>query len=502
MERGTLLSPPAEKPEKRPPPIPAISLEAPPHVGRAAHAAPHGAPPTGHEDQIDLNVPEPRPVWVVVVGVAVVAVLATLLITGLVPREHLKKELDEAAANARTAPVLVDVTHPKLRPADDRISMPATLRPWQEVSIQARTTGYLKHYNVDISDQVKAGQVMAEINAPELDQQLLQAKAAVKQAEAAVLQATTSRKLAQVTFERYQQLFASKSTTPQDLDEKQSAKDAAEAAVEAAKANVGAAEANVRRLTEMQQFEKVVAPFDGVVTGRAYDVGSLILADPSNIDIKPMYKIAENDVLRVFVNVPQSAALQITKGMEVHVTARERPDQVFTGKVMGTTNYLDPANRTLLTEVKVFNAPRPDGSYTLLPGMYVTVDFVVHREKPPLVIPAPSLVTGANGTQVAVVENGVAHFKTVKLGEDYGSEVEVVGGLSQQDAVITTPGERVVEGVAVRVDKKDEPAKAEPAKAESAKVEKAEASTAPSLAAPRHQEAKAEAAPATQPSGK
>ena len=162
-----------------------------------------------------------------------------------------------------------------------------------------------------------------------------------------------------------------------------------------------------------------------------------------------MFKIAQNDVLRAFVNVPQSAALQIKKGMEAKITVRERPGQIYIGKVMGTTNYLDPMNRSLLTEVKVPNPKETDGSFSLLPGMYVQVSFTISRDTPPLMVPAPALVTNADGTQLAVLQDGAAHFKKVTLGQDYGNEVEIVSGLIGDEQIIANPGERVVEGAMV-----------------------------------------------------
>jgi RND family efflux transporter MFP subunit len=439
MERSQTLTPPAEK---KPAPRPVVPVEPP--------VAPPPPPQSGHDDEIDLNVPEPRPIWVVIAAIAGVVVLATLLLTGLIPRQQQSKELEEDAAKARDAAILVDAVRPHRGPAESEISMPANLRPWQETSIYARSTGYLKKFVVDISDQVKAGQLMAVIDAPELNQQLLQAQATLLQAKATVAEMVTNKALAQVTYDRFKKLYDAKSETEQDLDEKRSALDAADASVQAANASVAASDANVQRLAELKKFEEVYAPFDGVVTGRTYDVGSLILADPTTSEIQPMFKIAENDILRVFVNVPQSAALQIRKGMEVKITARERPGQTFIGTVMGTTNYLDQASRSLLTEVKVLNTPRPDGTYTLLPGMYVQVGFVVKHEVPPLVVPGPAIVNNADGTQVAIVRNGTVHFQKVTLGEDFGNEVEVVGGLTGDELVIANPGERVVEGVTVR----------------------------------------------------
>ena len=404
--------------------------------------------PNGH-DQIDLNVPKARSFAVILAAAMAVIVLVALLLTGLIPRRSAEKQLTADAAEAANAPVRVNVAAPRRAPAVVTVSLPGSLRPWQEVSIFARTTGYLKKYYVDISNEVTVGQLMAEIDAPEVNEELAQAKASLLQARAEVIKTTADRDLAKSTLARTLQLKETQSVTPQQIDEKKSALDVAESMIESAKANVAAAEANVRRLTELQGFEKIVAPFSGVVTGRAYDVGSLILANPTATDVKPMYKIAENDVLRAFVNVPQTAALQIKKGMAVKVNVRERPGRTFPGSVMGTTNYLDPANRSLLTEVKVQNPKEADGSFALLPGMYVQATFSITRDTPPLIIPGPALISNAAGTQVAVVENGTAHFKKVMLGQDYGNEVEIVEGLSGDEQIIANPGERVVEGARV-----------------------------------------------------
>jgi RND family efflux transporter MFP subunit len=393
----------------------------------------------------------PRRAAMVLVGLLVVGLLAALLAVGWIPRERVSAETAATADAALNAPVPVNVIHATQAPAVTTISLPGNLRPWQEVSIFARTTGYMKGFYVDISNQVKAGQLMADVDTPEVDQQLKQAQAAVLQAKAAALKAQSDLGLAQVTYNRYEQLSHTGSVTQQDLDTARSTLQVDQANLEAAKANIAAAEANVNRLTQMVSFEKVTAPFDGVVTGRTFDAGALINADPTSADIKPMFKIAENDVLRVFVNVPQSCALQIRKGMQVKLTARELPGRTFTGSVMGTTNYLDQTNRTLLTEVKVKNEQNADGTFALLPGMYVSVDFELKRDKPPLVIPAPALVYNADGTQVAIVQDGKVHFVKVDLGNDSGNEVEIVNGLSGDEQIIATPGERIAEGVAVKV---------------------------------------------------
>ena len=422
------------------------TTEPPPRTAAGAQDDGHA---DEHHDEVDLNVPEPRPAWVVLACVLGVLALGALLVTGLIPRHRQAKELEADAAAATDARVPVEAAPPKRSPAVVEVAIPGTLRPWQEVSIFARTSGYLKKYYVDISNPVEAGKLLAEIETPEVDQELRQAEATVLQTKAAVTKAAADRDLAKATWERYRQLATGKFLSQQEAEEKQAALNAAEATLESAQANVAAAQASVRRLSELQQFQKVYAPFDGVVTGRGYDVGSLITANPTAADVRPLFKIAENDVLRAFVNVPQSSALLIRKGMKVKVTARERPGRVFKGVVMGTTNYLDPANRTLLTEVKVPNVKEPDGAFALLPGMFVQVSFSVNRDTPPLLVPAPALVANAEGTQLAVVQDGTVHFRKVTLGQDFGSEIEVIDGLGGDELVIANPGERTVEGAAV-----------------------------------------------------
>lgn len=458
METTQWPAPPAPKHRPTPkPPHDGAGHDVP--AGRPVSAVPHGPAADhgggdghGHDDDIShIQVRPPRRAAMVLVAVLVVALLAALLAVGWIPRERTSAETEATADAAVNAPVPVNVIHATQAPAVTTISLPGNLRPWQEVSIFARTTGYLKGFYVDISNQVKAGQLMADIETPEVDQQLKQAQAALLQAKAAALKAQSDLGLAQVTYNRYEQLSHSGSVTQQDLDTARAAMTADQANLEAAKANVGAADANVNRLTQLVSFERVTAPFAGVVTGRTFDAGALINADPTSADIKPMFKIAQNDVLRVFINVPQSSALQIRKGMQVKVSARELPGRTFTGSVMGTTNYLDQTNRTLLTEVKVQNEKNADGTFALLPGMYVTVDFEIKRNKPPLVIPAPALVANADGTQVATVQDGKVHFVKVDLGEDSGNSVEIVNGLTTDAQIIATPGERIAEGVAVNV---------------------------------------------------
>ncbi|HWE02946.1 MAG TPA: efflux RND transporter periplasmic adaptor subunit [Tepidisphaeraceae bacterium] len=408
----------------------------------------HGRPaaPDHDHDEIDLNVPHPRARWIAIAGILAAVCLVILFVVGLIPRLHTNRSLAIDADAALNAPVPVNVVLARRSDATMDVVLPGTLRPWQEVSIYARSTGYLKKFYVDISNQVKAGQLMADISSPEVDQQLVAAKASLVLQEAAAAKAKTDMEYAQTTDQRYESLRGSSSVTQQQLDQFKSQLDSAVASFHQAEAQVGVSKANVQQLTEMQSFEKIIAPFSGVVTGRAFDVGAFIMANPTATDIVPMFKIAENDVLRAFVNVPQNYALTIRKGMKVNVSARELPGRTFVGVVLGTTNYLDPAARSLLTEVRIEN---PD--FALLPGMFISADFHVTRDSPPWLIPAPALVINADGNHVAVVQDNKVHFKTVTLGVDYGNDIEILTGLDGNEKVIGNPGEKTVEGAQVKI---------------------------------------------------
>jgi RND family efflux transporter MFP subunit len=419
-------------------PLAATEEESRPQNGHNGHSE------DGHESW--GTVKKARSAWVIVAAMLGFLVMAALFALGFIPRMHTNAELNADAEAAASGPIPVSTVVPTRAAQTLDLSLPGTLRPWQEVSIFARSTGYLKKWYVDISQPVKKGQLMAEIESPEVDQQLLQARAALLQMNAAQVKAQSDVQITQTTYNRYVALKGTSGVTEQDIDQKAADLSAAQANLEAAKANVTAGQANVQRLVELQLYQKVTAPFDGVVTGRAYDTGALINADPTSADIKPMYKIAENDVLRVFVNVPQSSSLTIKRGMDVSVVARERPGRTFVGKVMGTTNYLDPNNRSLLTEIKV---PNEDGA--LLPGMFVDAKFKLIRDNPPLVIPAPALIVNAQGTQVAVVQENTIHFRKVQIGEDYGNTLEITGGLQGDEQIISTPGEKIVEGANVSI---------------------------------------------------
>jgi RND family efflux transporter MFP subunit len=321
---------------------------------------------------------------------------------------------------------------------------------------------------------VQSGQVLAEIDTPDLDQQLAQARAAAAGSEASLAQARSGLQQARATLQhnhataeyartnlsRWRALRERNLVAQQDVDDRQIAFDssqadvaAAEANVEslqssviAAQANVDASRANVQRLIELQAFQRVRAPFAGVITVRFVDAGALISAGSSSTTT-PMFRLAQTDDLRVFVNVPQTFMTAIVPGMRVQVLVREFPQKPFEGLVANASGALDTASRTLLTEVRVRNAES-----TLRPGMYADVKLHVERDHPPLLIPTSALIIQAAGPRVAVLGPGQrVRFQSVELGRDYGTTVEIVRGIEAADQVVTSPPDGLHEDSVVRV---------------------------------------------------
>jgi len=315
--------------------------------------------------------------------------------------------------------------------------LPGSIESLHESPIYARTAGYVESWTTDIGAHVKSGQLLAQIQSPEIDQQSAQAKADLGQ-----LQANLT--LAKHTVDRWVLLARDSVVTPQEVDEKQ-------AAYDAAVANLASGEANYKRLEQLQSFERVTAPFDGVVTSRSVDVGNLVSAGAtlggSSTSARPLFTVAGTDTVRVYVNVPQSAMSLVQRKASADILVRELPGSAFQGVVARNARALDAASRTLLTEVQI---PNPKG--VLLPGMYVEVRFAVTDSTPPLIIPANTLVVRTDGPQVAVVQsNHTVHYQKVQLGRDFGDRVEVVGGLDADAQLVVNPSDDIREGVQVKV---------------------------------------------------
>ena len=522
---------------------------------------------------------------VTLIFAGIVLALAVLFVVGLLPHLRQKDTLAVEAAQERTGVEEVTVVTPHFAPSDSLI-LPGSVQAIEETTLNARTSGFVRHRFVDIGSHVKAGQLLAEIESPEVDQQVSaaradaaksvagtgqaradvakqqatvsemqaevsrqqanvgQARAALKRTEAKLLQAqaataTAKAKLAQTkqalagrqadlvqaqsqstlaerTWKRWQGLAKSGAVSRQEADEKefafetrQAAVNSAEAAVHSAEADIEAAQANVsssdadiqaaqedisaakqsvsaassmvvssqsnvqaaragvdasranvaatqavtgssqatiRRYTALQSFEKIVAPFSGVITSRSIDAGSLVKADDSANAKGGLFGLARTDVLRIMVNVPQTFAANMQTGKTTKVTIREFPGRVFTGVIARNAGSLDPATRTLLTEIHVNNS-----AGTLLPGTYAQVEFGNVQTKPHLRIPGNALVIGAEGTRVAVVtKNNKIHFQPVTIGADYGQEAEIVTGLRGDELLVTNASDDLKEGTAVK----------------------------------------------------
>jgi RND family efflux transporter MFP subunit len=315
----------------------------------------------------------------------------------------------------------------------------------QETSIFPRANGYLKRVLVDIGDRVESGQLLAEIEQPDVDADLLQAKASVAQANANLVKAQNDFDLSQATLKRYEGFAQGGGVTQQQLDEKRAAFAQAQSALAGAQANVKVADAAVQRLTAMQGFEKVTAPFAGTITSRNYDIGALINGTNPAAGHE-LFRVADTATLRVFVNVPQTYVTAVRTGQPASLIVRNFGNREFAGTVARSAGALDPATRTLRYEIDV---PNSDG--VLYAGMYVQTKLPVTPHQAPMVVPTSALVFDATGTKVWTVDNGKAKAKKVDVGRDFGTEVEIASGLKGDESVVTNPGERLADNAPVQV---------------------------------------------------
>jgi RND family efflux transporter MFP subunit len=323
------------------------------------------------------------------------------------------------------------------------VSLPASTSAFAAANVFARASGYLAKREVDIGDRVVEGQLLAEIVAPELDHQISQAEATLGQLKAALQQAEANRQLAQVTWDRDSPLVSKGWLTAQQGTVDTQTLKAREAAVDVAQANVVAEEAQVQVLHQQKIYQRVVAPFEGVITQRNVDVGSLVQADATSGTF--MFTIMQGNVIRTQVFVPQDQAFGLQPGIEAVVHVPEIPNRTFPGKVTRIANALQPGSRTLLTEIDI---PNPDG--TLSPGIYCTIELHIPRKTPSFRVSADAIIFNEAGLQVAVVENGVVHLRNVTIVRDLGKEVEINSGVEGGDQVILNPAVDLPDGSKVR----------------------------------------------------
>jgi RND family efflux transporter MFP subunit len=396
--------------------------------------------------------PSRRTVSALLFGSLVLLVVAFL--AGYLPMQRRDATLRaEAGAQQKGLPHLA-VMRVERGPGENVLKLPGTMQALTEAPILARADGYLKRRLVDIGDRVTEGQVLAEIEAPELDQAIHQAEAAVEQADASAEQAQASlaqgkanRDLARMTAGRMKELVAKGISSQQDGDQAQAqlaAQDASvqalEKAILAQRSNAAAVKANLARLQNVQSYRVVRAPFSGIVTLRNVDVGALVSTGSTLL-----FRISQIGTLRTYVNVPQASVNAVHAGQPATVTVSHLPGRTFHGKVTRMTNALDPSTRTMLVEVDV---PNPDGA--LFPGVYATVDLSGSRPDPPLVVPAAAILFRRDGAQVAVVEpDHTLRLQKITVGRDYGDRVEILQGLAEGATIVAVPGDAVRDGATI-----------------------------------------------------
>jgi RND family efflux transporter MFP subunit len=363
--------------------------------------------------------------WLPLLAV-VCLVLAYVVVGGI--RKRAQAAVALAKATDHDAVAAVNVVHPRFESSGGELVMPGTAQAYQDTPVYARTNGYLKKWYFDIGARVKKGQLLAEIDAPEVERQLQKARANVATAEA-------NLSLASITANRNERLLKTRSISTQERDNAVAAAAADQTIVESNRAEVA-------RLEQMQSYERIYAPFAGVITARNTDVGALIDAGAS----KELFHVGSTDRLRVYVSVPQVWSRNARPGVQAGLTLAEFPDRVFPCTLARNAGAIDPATRTLLAEFDVNN---PSGQ--LLPGAYVQVHLKLPSSVAPLTIPSNTLLFRAEGMHVGIVRNGRAQLVAIRIGRDFGSRLEVVSGLQPEDAVILDPADSLIDGTPVHV---------------------------------------------------
>src|SRR5207302_4516640 len=355
-------------------------------------------------------------------------VLAALFLVGMFPRWRANAALTRAVQDQRPTVSVVATQRPD---GAANLVLPGSTQAIQEAAIYARTNGYVGKWYTDIGTKVEAGQLLAEIETPEIDQELNQARAAAQQAAA-------NSELARATLKRWQELVEKKVVSSQEFDERKSALDARQA-------DLAAAQANVARLEKLQGFQKVAAPFAGIVTARNIDNGALVAAGNGG-QSAALFHVAQTDTLRIYVTVPQTNARSVTPGQSAAVSFREIPEKSFDAKVVRTAGALDPASRTLLTELQVANK---DGQ--LFPGMYAEIKFAFPQDARTLLVPGNAITVQSDGPRVLIVDaKQTIRARSVKLGRDLGDKVEILSGLNPAEMLVANPSGSLREGEEVK----------------------------------------------------
>jgi RND family efflux transporter MFP subunit len=366
--------------------------------------------------------------WILVLAVVTAAVI---VVAGILPRIQARTALRRETAEMAVPAVVV--VQPKRSAPAQEIVLPANVQAFTDAPIYARTNGYLRKWYVDIGTRVKAGQLLAEIDTPEINQQLRQALADLATAQA-------NLNLSKITADRYAGLLKTDSVSKQESDN-------AAGDYEAKQANLQSSQANVKRLQELQSFQRIYAPFSGVITARNTDVGALIDSGSSGGVRTELFHLVQPDKLRVYVSVPQVYSQAAKPGLTADLTLSEFPGRPFVGKLVRTANAIDPSSRTLLVEIAVDN---PTGQ--LFTGSYAEVHLKLPTAASAFILPVNTLLFRAEGLRVAAVGAGQkVELKQITLGHDFGNEVEVIAGLSGNESVIVNPPDSVIDGETVRI---------------------------------------------------
>ncbi|HKO49241.1 MAG TPA: efflux RND transporter periplasmic adaptor subunit [Polyangiaceae bacterium] len=417
-----------------------------PEHSRSPSVRPESAHPAA--DDLGFDLPEPaklsrrRALTFAVLGAGL---FGAAFLFGYLPRRQAKAELVEnARAEAESAP-RVEVVSPKITSSDRAIVLSGSVRPLEETVIYPRANGYIAKWLVDIGDKVKEGQTMAEIETPELDQELDQARAQLAQASAGVTQADANRDFSEANLQRFKQLVPAGVASQQDLDKTRAQSVVDSASVKVARSGVAVQAANIRRLLQLKSFAHVLSPFAGTVTARNIERGSLVSAGNAT----PLFKVAILDPVRVFVQVPQDAAAGVQNGIAAQVSTREFPGRIFEGKVARSSGALEQSTRTMLVEVRV-----PNPKNELLAGMYAQVALTLPSSHRVLELPATALLNDAKGLRVALVDpDDRLRLVPVTVERDIGATVQIASGISDDARVVKLSSADMVDGKRVQVRK-------------------------------------------------
>jgi RND family efflux transporter MFP subunit len=375
-------------------------------------------------------------------AVVVVVVFAIAFFVGWLPRRQARASLESAQAELVGGP-RVEVVTPKLGSSDRALTLPGSVQPLQETVVYARANGYVRKWHVDIGDRVQDGQLIAELDTPDLDQQIDQARAQLAQAQAGIQQAKANRDFSSLTLDRYKTLTNQGLSAPADLDQRKAQAQVDEANLAVAEASANAADANLRHLVQLKAFARVTSPFAGTVTARTIEIGTLVTSGNAT----PLFKIATMDPARVFVQVPQDVAPGVHAGQPARVGVREYPGREFAGSVTRAAEELDPASRTMNTEVRL-----PNGDGALIAGMYAEVTMTLPLSHRVVEIPATAVVNDSKGMRVMTVDaDDHVHVVPVVVEQDNGATIDLASGLTGTERIVKLGTAELTEGTRVTV---------------------------------------------------